>query len=116
MRAADFLIGHLAEESAQGGLVFMVDGPRADLYGGPARFRDTKWMNEALAESCAKRGIPLLDLTEPFAAWYRDTGERLNDDDDYHWNETGHRVAAQALARFLRERQPGLVGSAGSPD
>jgi hypothetical protein len=51
------------------------------------------------AEIGASAGFPMLDLTpdlrrasEPYFVY------------DGHWNATGHRVAAEAVARFLRER------------
>lgn len=63
-----------------------------------------------LAEICERNRIECLDLKPVFDRFERDTGERYYWRYDAHWNEAGHRVAAQALferlAPALRERAP----------
>ena len=58
-----------------------------------------------LAAFAGESDVPLLDLTESFRAAAA-AGERLNFPIDGHWNEAGHRLAADRLARWLRERDP----------
>jgi hypothetical protein len=111
--AIDFLVGRFQEATFAGRLLFMIDAPRADLYGGPEEFKNVVWMNEAVSAACSARGIPLLDLTEAFTESYRATGVPLSSVEDYHWDETGHRVAAEALRAFLTARRalPGQTTS-----
>lgn len=53
-----------------------------------------------------RRGWPLLDLLQAFrgAAHGEPLFHRL---DDLHWNEEGHRLAAETTAAYLRRRVPG---------
>jgi hypothetical protein len=52
-----------------------------------------------VATHAAERGIPVLDLTPVFRAG---GGSALYLHHDTHWNEAGRRLAAQALAPFVR--------------
>jgi hypothetical protein len=57
---------------------------------------------EALFRCTAGLGIATLDLvTEFIAAKAKDHVGRLSYVNDFHWNPTGHRVAARAICEFL---------------
>lgn len=49
----------------------------------------------------AAREIPYLDLTEVIHGF---GVEKTYIKDNWHWNETGHRIAGKTLAKFLREQ------------
>lgn len=51
------------------------------------------------------RQVPFLDLTPAFRAAIRTRGT-LNWRIDSHWNSEGHRVAAEAIAAWLRQSKP----------
>jgi len=58
--------------------------------------------HEALFHCTAGLGIPTLDLVSAFiAAKANDHVGRLSYVNDFHWNPTGHRVAARAICEFL---------------
>jgi len=58
--------------------------------------------NRAIAAELAADGIPMLDLLPIFQQEGRAT--RLYKPQDTHWNIAGNRVAAEAIAAFLRDR------------
>lgn len=67
---------------------------------------------ETLAKRIAEEhGFPFLDLLPAFVAAQPERGLYFRADE--HWNATGNRVAATALARLLREQ--GLVSAPGPP-
>jgi hypothetical protein len=63
---------------------------------------------ERVREFLRSRGVAVIDLVEAFERRVRATGERPHFELDGHWNETGHRWAAEEIASFLRD-QPGWL-------
>lgn len=59
-----------------------------------------------LEEFCREEGVPYLDLTPALRQGHRELG-RVYWLRDMHWNANGNRVAAAALAEFLREEVVG---------
>lgn len=58
--------------------------------------------------------VPFIELLDDFRRRVESTGERLYHDSDLHWNEAGHRLAAERVALELLAR--GLVGRPGPAD
>jgi lysophospholipase L1-like esterase len=58
-------------------------------------------LHEMVGSTCERLGIPFLDLLGAFAG--RDYADLWVHPSDQHPNEEGHRVAADAIARFVRE-------------
>lgn len=56
-------------------------------------------------EFLRSRGIPVLDLVDEFGRRVRASGERPHFEVNGHWNDTGHRWAAQEIERFLLGRE-----------
>jgi hypothetical protein len=102
-RATEFVVSRIVEENGGRTLLFMMDAPRLDLYAGNPAGSPVFWLNELLAETCRRHGIPFIDLSDAFSEEFRRTGERFESAIDAHWNEVGHREAARALARALDE-------------
>ncbi len=99
-----YVFGQYADlaSGADSHLLLVIDGPRADLYKGrPLEESDTFIYHDVSQAAVDELGIPLLDLTTPFAEAYSQTERRLNFENDYHWNEYGHQIVAQALADEL---------------
>jgi hypothetical protein len=67
--------------------------------------------NRVLAAELSNEGIPVLDLLPVFEQEARQT--RLYKPRDTHWNIAGNRLAASAIADFLREQQ--LLGARATP-
>lgn len=83
----------------------IMDGDRRSIVAGTdsaALYRDgALWLNAMAAEAAAKAQTPFIDLHPLFEADWRLNHQPLNFVSDNHWNEHGHRVAAQALEQFL---------------
>jgi hypothetical protein len=112
-RAADYIIGKFTDENPDTELVFMIDGPRRDIY--VHRQDDVSnvlWMNNLLKRLCDKYHCRLIDLTEAFRTKYERDGLKLSFEGDYHWNAEGHRYVADVL--FNRLTQFGLVSAVAS--
>jgi hypothetical protein len=63
---------------------------------------------EAVVRWGRDRGVPVLDLGPAFREVHARTGAWLHHARDKHWNASGHRVAAEALAGLLA--RAGLLG------
>lgn len=64
-------------------------------------------LHEMVRATCERLGIPFEDLLEAFMG--RDYADLWVHPSDQHPNEVGQRIAAEAIARFVRERD--LLGS-----
>jgi len=74
------------------------------------RLRNDQAFRGAFFDSVGTLGIPTIDLLPTFLdAKAGADGLRLTFPHDEHWNEEGHRVAAEAIARFLRSIDPASV-------
>jgi hypothetical protein len=62
-------------------------------------------------EFLRSKGIPVIDLVDAFNRRVRATGERPHFEADGHWNETGHRWAAEEIERFLLGHEGWLAPS-----
>jgi len=78
------------------------------------RFRayaDHERIERAAEDAAAELGIPLLNLTEPLAAWPREhAAEDVFDRVHGHWTEGGHALAAERIAAFVTAQE--LLGTA----
>ncbi len=101
-RATSFLVGRLRDENPERDLVFVMDALRPDIYAGTLDESPLAWMNDLMAAVCREHAVTFIDLTPPFLAHYRERGEAFNSRIDSHWNEVGHRVAAEVLAERLK--------------
>lgn len=69
-------------------------------------------MRVYLTTAARAAGFTVVDLDPTMRAFVRDTGLPVELGDDYHWNEHGHRIAANEIARtgVFRELFPAEVG------
>lgn len=63
---------------------------------------NVRWMNELLAEKIAQYELPFVDLSDEFKRFFEAKQVHFEWENDFHWNEKGHQVAAYALYRKLR--------------
>ena len=83
-------------------VIFLMDAPRRDMYAGSDRTHGVGWMNDLLADICAKHGGTVLDLTAIAEHEYHVNGVRFDTDLDYHWGAVGHRIGAEVVVQHLR--------------
>jgi len=104
-RSTDYILSKLAEENPDRTVVFMLDGPRQQIYAGKLDQRDDfeLWSNGLLRRKAEKYGLVFLDLTGPFSESFRRDGVKFESKFDYHWNAHGHAVAAKALMETIQD-------------
>ena len=100
-----FLIERIVRESRGSHVLFVVDGPRRDIYAGTVAGSDGERYGRLLRAECDRLGCPFLDLTETFRAVYERDGQRLETPYDYHWDAHGHEVVAGALDAWLAKQE-----------
>jgi hypothetical protein len=67
---------------------------------------------EAIRAWGGERSVPILDLVPSFRAAFAATGRMYHYPADKHWNEEGHRLAAETLAGLLAKS--GILAPAAS--
>ena len=102
MKAVDFFLEGIRTAAAGVPVLFVLDGMRPQLYSesGLAAARGSYFdlMRSYFTTEAAGSGFEVVDLQTHFIAHHRQHGERFEFDTDAHWNERGHRVAADAVA------------------
>lgn len=102
-RAVDWFLAQLPEKSGlpAGRILLVLDGVRPELYSpeGRGQADETYFgrMRRYLEAKARARGFAVLDLQPVFAERYDREGARFEFPIDSHWNELGHRVAAEAV-------------------
>lgn len=103
--ATDYILNQFKKENQDKYIVFMIDGPRRDIYLGKFDKSNASWLNQILKESCSKYALGFLDLSLTFYQKYKSNNRKFNEEDDYHWNEYGHQVAADALYQYIQNNK-----------
>ena len=99
----------LAHEQSFRPLLIM-DGDRRSIEAGmdsaPLYTDGALWLNAMASEMAGKAGLTFINLHPLFLADWRLNHQPLNFVSDNHWNEHGHRVAAQALEAYVKDAKP----------
>jgi len=101
--AVDYVVSRIAQEFSGKKIIFMMDAPRPDIYGNHLNESSVIWMNQLIESECHKYAVNIIDLTYPFANDYRLHHHEFEFANDGHWNEYGHKIAAEALFQKLKE-------------
>jgi len=89
-------------------IIIMMDGVRHFIYQGKDQQQAGVYrFNRLLSEACREQGIDLIDLSQSFLKDWSLNQEKFDFTDDGHWNERGHRVAADALYKYFKDN--GLI-------
>jgi hypothetical protein len=84
-------------------IAFLVDGIRPELYSQErlqaVRGSYPELLREYFMAQARARGYEVIDLQPVFVEEYARSGRRFEFHTDNHWNDVGHRVAAQAVCR-----------------
>lgn len=102
-RSTSYILGKIAGENPGKRVIFMIDGPRRLIYQGNLDQRDDfeLWTNGLLERKAKEQGFSFIDLMDHFSAAFKEDGVMFESKDDYHWNDHGHAVAADALLETL---------------
>lgn len=107
--ATDYIVRELQKTVPEAEILLLMDAPRSKIYEGALETSRVYWLNEILANSADKVGVHHLDLTPVFWREHREKRKQFEFPTDWHWNEHGHQVAAEAVLDYIRKR--GLVPS-----
>ena len=106
-KAADYLFKKFRDENQDRRLIFILDGPRREIYSNTVDKNWTLWMNQLVKEECHKYNIEFIDMTDTFTEHYRKEHKPFDFPEDYHWNELGHRTVAETILSYLnRTKKP----------
>jgi hypothetical protein len=100
-KAVRYVIKKMRDENINKELIFMIDAPRHDIYAGKIHLSKVEWMNKMLEGLCQQYNLRFIDLTNPFRKLFEENQRRFNSEYDYHWDEYGHRQAAEILYKSL---------------
>jgi len=99
-----FLQG-IKELSSNAQVIILLDGDRTSIYSGLIdrdRNKDVNILLSELGESAKNiANVGVIDLHNNFRDDYLKYGKKFDYNYDYHWNERGHSVAAQALSKEI---------------
>lgn len=104
MNAIDFFFKKVETITKNHDVIFLIDGDRSAIYRDlevRSSLRRQKLMQYFLAKADQYQ---VIDLHPLFLDHWRRNKQKFNFDYDYHWNETGHSVAAIALNNALSMR------------
>jgi hypothetical protein len=92
------------------GSVAMVEDRWAELFADHPAVPSMKWQVlrpfSVLADLGREHGFEVIDLAQPFRHNFLATGRSRSWPHDGHWNEEGHRVAAEIIVQHLLANQP----------
>lgn len=90
--------------------LLIMDGDRRSIVAGVDStdlYKDgALWLNAMSADVAKNAGLKFIDLHPLFQTDWRMNHQPLNFISDNHWNEQGHRVAAQALEAYIMGKKP----------
>jgi SGNH hydrolase-like domain, acetyltransferase AlgX len=104
-KAVDYFLDQLPVRSglAPTSIVLVLDADRPAIYAEETLARSGSGyfgqMRAYLGAQAQSRGFQVLDLQPAFIARYRRDHQRFEFPTDKHWNETGHRVVAEEIAK-----------------
>ena len=115
-KAADYLFKKFRDENRDRKLIFILDGPRREIYSNTVDKSWTFWMNQLVKEGCRKYSIEFIDMTGPFTEHYMKEHQPFDFPEDYHWNELGHQIVAETILNYLNrtEKPSGVIVEAAS--
>jgi hypothetical protein len=103
--ATDYLIARMTDVADRHGaqLLFLMDGHRQSIYGEEGEDREfgPLALNDIAANAAARHSVSFVDLHAHFARDWVQRGQRFEHTSDWHWNGTGHQLAADTLAGVL---------------
>jgi len=105
-KAIEFFLKKINEISKNNEVIIITDGDRRSIYMDQLERNNksikNRWFQKVITQLEKHSRIKLLDLHPIFLEDWRNNKLKFNYEYDYHWNEYGHRVAAQALIMKLK--------------
>lgn len=90
-------------------VLLIMDGDRDDIYKGTNSAnqynKGVLSLNKMAKAIADKDGIPFIDLESIFQEDYQKNHIKFNYVHDFHWNEYGHKIAAEAIFNYVGEHK-----------
>lgn len=87
-------------------MLFVIDAPREAIYENKKINEDPVYiLNNLVKEVSDSLQINFLDLSTAFEKDYTLNGTRFEADYDWHWNQKGHQVVADAIYNYLTKEK-----------
>jgi hypothetical protein len=104
-KVTELILLQLKKEFPSTRLILLMDGLRKEIYDNtPPEESNIIWMNTMVKELANQHNIEFIDLTEAFAADYQKNNTHFESPYDWHWNEYGHRIAAETLYQQITSK------------
>ena len=98
----DYLVGKfMAENKNTRRVIFIMDGPRYNIYNDNIHENQIVKVEEILKAACEKHHAEYLPLTPLFIENYEKNGKRFDNELDMHWNDYGHQLIADHIINYL---------------
>jgi hypothetical protein len=87
-------------------LILLMDGLRKEIYQNtPLQESNIFWMNTMVKDLASQHKIEFLDLTIPFRDDFKKRMTHFEFPFDWHWNEHGHKIAAESLLKQITSKR-----------
>ena len=98
-----YTFGKISEENPDCKIIIVLDAPRSDIYqaGVNKSAVGPPQVNKMIASLSKSYGFHVVDLTEPMKELYAKDAKKFDFENNYHWNEYGHRVAADEISKEI---------------
>ena len=97
-----YLLKKIKAELGNKEIVFIMDGPRQNIYKGDLEKAKIAWLNTMVADHCKELNLPFIDLTSYMVEDYKKNAKRFETDYDNHWDEYGHQFVANVLYEYFK--------------
>lgn len=95
--ATNYLVEKFKSENQNKRIIFLIDGPREDIYNETLDKSSVLFIENILREICSKNKVEFYSLTREFENTYQKNKKKFNADYDFHWNSYGHKVVGNFL-------------------
>ena len=106
-KAVDWFLEDIRDLAAEKPVIIVLDGDRRSIYAGEKK-RDSNVMSNRHYQYLFEKAqsipsLSVIDLHPVFQSDWAQSNKEFNFKYDYHWNERGHAVAADALTTLIGE-------------
>lgn len=107
--AVDLFLSDVIDLLGEDNVLFVLDADRNGIYQQESPYRNPKYYSNIMfnyfKEKSEQKGLRTLDLQTTFFDEYQLNKQVFEAPYDAHWNERGHRIAAEAIYQSLFQRE-----------
>jgi len=101
----NYAFGKIRQENLDTDILIVIDAPREEIYQGNILKKSLETRNIVTSIS-NKYGFQLLDLTGPMTDLYAKNQLKFNFENNYHWNEYGHKIVSAQICKKIETALP----------